>query len=99
MAKVNVSIFYKNYTEEELEMIKKIITETLKDVDDSNLLEKAGLLASVKYNKYPEIQYYRVNLLLRAGKINKAYNVATNYSKFIPLKEIALELEKKIKEL
>ena len=99
MAKINISIFYKNYSEEELNMIKNIINEVLKDVDESNILEKINILSNIKYNKYPEIQYYRVNLLLRIGKINKAYKVASNCPKFQPLVEIANELKAKLEEL
>lgn len=99
MANIRMSEFYKGYRPEQIEMIKKIIEDAFKDMNESNMVNVANKLSDTKYNKYPEIQYYRVNLLIRIGKINKAYKVACNYHKFQPLDVISKELEAKIESL
>lgn len=96
MADICMNDFFKNYTLEEKQKTSKIIEKALKEVNEDNVLEVANKLARNDYNRYPEIQYYRVNLLIRAGKINKAFKVASNYLKFEPLRIIHSELEKQL---
>lgn len=98
MGEVNLNDFFRKYPEEEIIEIKKFLSETLSDVNDDNMEEKADRLGKNKYLKYPEVQYYRVNLLIRLGKIGKAYNIASN-SSFGPLKVIAKELKQKLEGL
>ena len=98
MGEVNLNDFFRKYPEEEIIEIKKFLSETLSDVNDDNMEEKADRLGKNKYLKYPEVQYYRVNLLIRLGKIGKAYNIASN-SSFEPLKVIAKELKQKLEGL
>lgn len=98
MGEINLNEFFKKYSEEEIEELKSIIKETMGNLNDNNIEETVETLSKNKYVKYPEIQYYRVNLLIRLKKYGKAYNIASN-SSFEPLQVIAKDLKKKLTEL
>lgn len=99
MPQVDITEFYKNYSEEEVIKIKQFLSDNLSDLNEDNIEQALANLSRPEYNKYPEIAFYRINLLIRLGKLEKALTIATAYQHFKPISLLANELKDKLASL
>ena len=88
MIDTNIDGFFKNYSEEEKAYVKSVLLDAEEKTKDQSSLDFANILSDKKYNKYPEIQYFRIKALMNVYKYNKAYNIALNNQKFFPIKNL-----------
>lgn len=84
--------FYKGYTLKELFFLKKRLKLIEKELDAGNLEHALVLVMDHPYIDYPEFNFYRINILIRLGKLDLALDVASD-PKFKDFNPIQMQRE------